>query len=772
MPRIGDSDLPKRKKKTTIECPTCGKKYSSQEVACPNCTRSDSEDTARAKEPSTLSRDASGTPLEKEFDFGVFEGDADDLAQWLRGDDEDSSSIITNSIAGSDQETMVQSTRKTPIDVSDDALKKIEDWLHGDVDDVSPWLFGDTEAKAVEKVEEGQTSEIKEETVQIEADDFKQMLIDLKSGKKDIADIEGELVSLVSELNDLRSNKSALTDEVQNIRKGSTALAKYFKSIQGKEGDEISRVADELAKEMAAREELEFENLELRAKVKTLKERFEGGLDDLPADKQEIERIQLEIAENQRLLQDKEDFLRDKEKQLCDQEATTRQEMRERFVAELQEKISDFEKNEIELRAQLDKLKTQNKESEIELKHRSEEVELLSSKGDSTDILKTMNERLEDYRRLEKQLAIRDQEMQSLRDTLGIKEEELNSLKEPMKYKEDELINREEDLLHREKILEEELRRLEQAKSELGSQDEIELKKRLEQLQDEITTKEEEILSKEKYFNQKEEELKFRERALIDEEIEEAAEERSFEFKIEKVKTGIRRLDDLLIGGYPFGTNVLIYGPAFTGKDIFANLFAAEGLKKGVPVIWVTTEKTPPELREEMRFIMGGFEEYEKKGLVRFVDIYSRSMGDEAEDPNVYYVESPTDFKSLQIGIDDAAKELMKNFEYYRFVFRSISTMIAYLDTTTAFKMLNPIVGRRKRDKSVGVYVIEKGMHGEQEIQMVGSLMDGMLEFKVENLNTFLSVKGIGEVQSRAWIRYTSTKSSVNVGSFALDHIR
>jgi KaiC/GvpD/RAD55 family RecA-like ATPase len=124
------------------------------------------------------------------------------------------------------------------------------------------------------------------------------------------------------------------------------------------------------------------------------------------------------------------------------------------------------------------------------------------------------------------------------------------------------------------------------------------------------------------------------------------------------------------------------------------------------------------------------------------------------------------------VGVEKVTKELLEKHKYYRFVFRSISTMIAYLDPATAFRFLNPIVGRRKRDKAVSMLIIEKGMHGDQEIQMVGSLMDGMIEFKVENLNTFISVKGIGDVQSRAWIRYTSTKSAVNIGSFALDHIR
>ena len=75
-------------------------------------------------------------------------------------------------------------------------------------------------------------------------------------------------------------------------------------------------------------------------------------------------------------------------------------------------------------------------------------------------------------------------------------------------------------------------------------------------------------------------------------------------------------------------------------------------------------------------------------------------------------------------------------------------------------------------DTSRSFYVIEKGMHEEQEIQMLGSLMDGSIEFKVEQLKSFLSIKGICDVQSRGWIRYTYTKSSLSIGSFSLDHIK
>jgi KaiC/GvpD/RAD55 family RecA-like ATPase len=157
---------------------------------------------------------------------------------------------------------------------------------------------------------------------------------------------------------------------------------------------------------------------------------------------------------------------------------------------------------------------------------------------------------------------------------------------------------------------------------------------------------------------------------------------------------------------------------------------------------------------------------------VKYVDAYSRSMGDESQDPYTEYIESPTDYESIQKAVETVAKSFKDEHQYYRVAFRSISTIIAYLDPGTAFRFLSPVVGRRKRDGAVAMYTIEKGVHGEQEIQMIGSLMDGMIEFKVENLNTFLAVKGICDVQSRAFIRYSASKSSVTIGSFSLDHIR
>jgi KaiC/GvpD/RAD55 family RecA-like ATPase len=748
-------------KKKMITCTECGKSYSSEEERCPYCA----QEKAMPGQPIDTGQKAETLPQELSVETPK-KDDQEEIAKWLMGESgEFDWGKESPGISSAEAESGTTSE-------TDDSSRIIEDWLKGKVVDIASWLTAEAGTEAIPGEEIPVPSEAEREELEKAREDLRTLINDFKTGRIPIDVVANRMNEILASIEALKAENSRLKEELESVRKSSTAIAKYFKAVYGSENIEAGEIADRLAQEMTAREQLEMENLKLKASLELYKDQVEKGLLALPADEQELKRRQLELEEKELALEEMRRFLEKKEKELASEKMDTTAEMRERFSAELQERISEFEKREASLKSELERLTFRNRELELSLKQKDDEIQLLMQKSGATELSEALKQRLAELQRLERELALRNEEVIMLREKLQAKEDEMNALKEPIRYKEDELLRREEDLMHREKLLEEEIKKLQQQKAELGSMTEIELKKRLEQLQAEIAKKEEEIKAKEKYLRAKEEELKLREEGVISKEIERREEERALEFKIEKVKTGTPRLDDLLMGGLPFGSNVLIYGPPFMGKEVLVNCFVAEGISKGVPVIWVTTEKTPAEIREEMNFVISGFEEYEKLGLVRFVDSYSRSMGDQANDPNVTYIESPTDFQGIQNAIEAIAKELLQKHKYYRFVFRSISTMIAYLDPATAFRFLNPIAGRRKRDKAVSMYLIEKGMHGEQEIQMVGSLMDGMIEFKVENLNTFLSVKGICDVQSRAWIRYTATKSGVSIGSFALDHIR
>ncbi len=649
----------------------------------------------------------------------------------------------------------------------DDSLVK---WLSGEESDVNSWL-DETRAQeaAPRAIGPNETLAREAELIQLR-ETLREKLRQFESGDFNPQAVVEELAKAKGEFELEKGKTKHLEEELENVKRGSIAVIKFIKSQQGSEADHAT-LTDKLASEMANRENLELKIMQLEQVVSTLKEKIDAKIAELPSDEQDVKNRELAVVERQAQLEALGKQLLAKEEALSKGAFTiSAGAAGAPASAETVQKLEDAARREAELMSAAQGLEAKLASAQVEIKQKDDMLKLTGGKGQIAD--KDIMRKLEEAQRAERTLAVREQEAQRLRDELKMRDEEMRKLKEPMKYKEEEMLRREEDLMYRERLLQEELRKVNQTKAELTSQDELTLKKRLEELQAEVTAKEEEIRAKEKYLAIKEEDLRLREQGVITEEIEKREQDRLIEVKMEKVKSGTARLDDLLLGGIPFGANILVYGPPFTGKEVLMSVFVAEGLKKGVPAIWILTEKTPKEIREEMQFVVSGYEEYEKLGLVRYVDAYSRSMGDETQDPYTEYVEAPTDYESIQKAVEVAAKKFKEKHQYYRVGFRSISTLIAYLDPGTAFRFLSPVVGRRKRDGAVAMYTIEKGVHGEQEIQMIGSLMDGMIEFKVENLNTFLSVRGICDVQSRAFIRYTATKANVTIGSFSLDHIR
>ena len=375
---------------------------------------------------------------------------------------------------------------------------------------------------------------------------------------------------------------------------------------------------------------------------------------------------------------------------------------------------------------------------------------------------------------LEARLRDREKTIEEYRNELKFKDERLKEFDAKLRFKEEEFNKHEVDLQHREEVIREELRQIEFKKQQLGSIKELELKKSLESLQEQISQKEEKLKATERYIAQKESEIKQRENALIGKEIIAFEESAIAEIKQDRVKSGTSRLDDLLLGGIPAGSQVIIFGPSFVGKEVAMNSFAAEGLKKGVPLIWVTTDKTIPEIREEMSNVLNGYEEYEKLGLVFYVDAYSRGIGDSAVFENAAYLENSADLETINTLVEQRVKSLQDIVEKksYRLIFRSISSLSASYDIRSIFRLLRPFVAKRKKDKCVAMYSIEKGIIGEQDVQIISSVMDGVMEFMTDGQSNFLSIQGICETQTRDRIKYTASKRSLVIGSFTLGHIK
>ena len=247
----------------------------------------------------------------------------------------------------------------------------------------------------------------------------------------------------------------------------------------------------------------------------------------------------------------------------------------------------------------------------------------------------------------------------------------------------------------------------------------------------------------------------------------------------QKLDTGIKRLDDILYGGFPLRSNVMIYGPPFIGKEWLIVRFLARGLELGEPAVVVLTNEGADEFRETLSTAIRepnvDLEALEDKGLIKYVDAYTRIVGDQSTLPGVYYVESFSNMAEVLRLVDSAIREASVFKKPIRFGFISVSTLVVNISPQAAFRLAYMIAGRVKRSMATGLYALDSGMHSESEVSTFLHLMDGIIEFKEEfepSHKTFLRILGLGQVKSRNWIEYVFDGSDFRItGSIAMGRI-
>jgi circadian clock protein KaiC len=75
--------------------------------------------------------------------------------------------------------------------------------------------------------------------------------------------------------------------------------------------------------------------------------------------------------------------------------------------------------------------------------------------------------------------------------------------------------------------------------------------------------------------------------------MDKKSDERTKRTDLVRIPTGIPGLDEMIEGGFPFPSVVLISGPAGTGKTTFALKYLCEGAKRGEQGLYFTTLSEP-----------------------------------------------------------------------------------------------------------------------------------------------------------------------------------
>ncbi len=224
---------------------------------------------------------------------------------------------------------------------------------------------------------------------------------------------------------------------------------------------------------------------------------------------------------------------------------------------------------------------------------------------------------------------------------------------------------------------------------------------------------------------------------------------------------GIQELDKA-IEGIRKGSNIMLIGPPMSGKEIILyNIMYNGAAKNENAVISVTT-------RESGTHILDWFKENNfalPLSRVGIVDCVTKTLsGVAVENENIKIASSPVDLTGIGVKISQFFEEffMKKNIQKTQLHINSLSTILMYSNIQTVFRFLHVFTGRIKSAGSLGIYVIESGMHDEKSIATLKQLFDGMIEIKTDNDKNFIRAVGLSS-KPTPWFEYEIEGANVRI---------
>jgi len=238
------------------------------------------------------------------------------------------------------------------------------------------------------------------------------------------------------------------------------------------------------------------------------------------------------------------------------------------------------------------------------------------------------------------------------------------------------------------------------------------------------------------------------------------------------IPTGMDRLDELLKGGIPPKSSVLLLGKSFMGINVLENNFIINGLKQKVPGLIITTDKPATEIRAALLSLNPKLPVYESKGFIKYLDTYSSTVGLKDDNPAIIHLNGVIDMASIVNEASKIQHRFSKKFSHHRVVFRTPTTLFTKTDEKRTLNFMETFQARCKTYGGVCLYNVIEGIHSDAEIGAIENLMTGVILFKRESDRKLLKVQGLGEVATRDWIEYKHDDINFHVvGSFHLERI-
>ena len=226
--------------------------------------------------------------------------------------------------------------------------------------------------------------------------------------------------------------------------------------------------------------------------------------------------------------------------------------------------------------------------------------------------------------------------------------------------------------------------------------------------------------------------------------------------RLERVKTGIVGLDDLLNGGLVQGSSALLIGPVGTLKSYIGQQFIYEGLKHREPCMYVSASQDLDTLCDQVKSNFGwDLKPYKQKGLLNFVDLRA-----------LWEVESPGAIRKF-LDPGRVMEEIQKGESRIsggRLLIYSTSLIFNFVeDERDVLKMIYSLNDKSRKMRITTLYIAEQGAQPKLIEENLKSICDYVLTTEIRGNDRRIRISKALTKHGIEWHKLSLTDKGVMV---------
>jgi KaiC/GvpD/RAD55 family RecA-like ATPase len=177
---------------------------------------------------------------------------------------------------------------------------------------------------------------------------------------------------------------------------------------------------------------------------------------------------------------------------------------------------------------------------------------------------------------------------------------------------------------------------------------------------------------------------------------------------------------------FPEKYTAILTGPPGVGKYVYFLDLMKKYLENGESVTYITTERSPKEIKEVAKKAGLDLDQYEGSKFI-FIDLYSHSTGERYD--NGFMIDNPANLNLITVNLTKAADIVGKPM---RIFFDSLSSLFLHAPEPEIKKFFGVLSSRVKTDYGFIIYTLQDEMHDDQTVIALKAMVDGVLEMKFE----------------------------------------